>query len=257
MLYSIDVCTGMYACIVGHETGSRNSLCTERDSDLNGYLHILDNAQLGYITAGFPAAILDFRNVSNMVWRRHFVANSCSGKVAKAHLIAVADLVDPPCVPCYKHRLQIKNGARWHMVTMELYWEVDIGLSESAKKSTLGDLEEVISRSRKWKLPVSSKRLLLYWSRVPMNKNVHRCPFNKSASCLLTFDLDWPLGVISRSRMWKSPISSWWREISIWLLWNTIGKLVLNFQNPQKKFDFGWPWRGHFKVAKVKIARIV
>jgi hypothetical protein len=30
---------------------------------------------------------------------------------------------------------------------MKQYWEIDIRLSESAKKMTLGDLEEVISRS--------------------------------------------------------------------------------------------------------------
>ena len=36
-----------------------------------------------------------------------------------------------------------------HMVTMKHYWEVDIGLLESAKNLTLDDLEEVISRSRK------------------------------------------------------------------------------------------------------------
>jgi len=53
--------------------------------------------------------------------------------------------------------------------------------------------------------------------------------------------------------MWKSPISSWWCEISIWLLWDTIGKLVLDFQI-SKHFDLGWPWRGNFKVAKVKMA---
>ena len=35
--------------------------------------------------------------------------------------------------------------------------------------------------------------------------------------------------------------SSWWCEISMWLLWNTIGKLISDFQNPQKI----WPW-GHF-----------
>ena len=32
------------------------------------------------------------------------------------------------------------------MVTMRHCWEVDIGLSESAKKLTLDDLEEVISK---------------------------------------------------------------------------------------------------------------
>ncbi len=36
-----------------------------------------------------------------------------------------------------------------HMVTMKHYWEVDIGLLESAQNLTLDDLEEVISRSRK------------------------------------------------------------------------------------------------------------
>ncbi len=47
------------------------------------------------------------------------------------------------------------------MVTVRQYCEVDIGLSESAKNVTLDDLEEVNSRSRNWKWPVSSKRLLL------------------------------------------------------------------------------------------------
>ena len=47
------------------------------------------------------------------------------------------------------------------MVTMKHYWEVDIGLSESAKKLTSDDLDGVISRSRKWKWPVSSNQLLL------------------------------------------------------------------------------------------------
>ncbi len=37
-----------------------------------------------------------------------------------------------------------------HMVSMKHYWEVDVGLTESAKKNlTMDDLEEVISRSRK------------------------------------------------------------------------------------------------------------
>ena len=35
------------------------------------------------------------------------------------------------------------------MVTMKHYWEVDIGVSESAKKLTSDDLDGVISRSRK------------------------------------------------------------------------------------------------------------
>jgi len=42
------------------------------------------------------------------------------------------------------------------MVTMEHYWEVNIGLSEFAETLTFGDIEQVISRSRKWKWPVSS-----------------------------------------------------------------------------------------------------
>jgi hypothetical protein len=37
------------------------------------------------------------------------------------------------------------------VVTMKHYWEVHIGLSESAKKFTLDNLEEVISRSRNLK----------------------------------------------------------------------------------------------------------
>ena len=31
-----------------------------------------------------------------------------------------------------------------HVVTMKHYWEVDIGLSESAQNLTLNDIEEVI-----------------------------------------------------------------------------------------------------------------
>ena len=42
------------------------------------------------------------------------------------------------------------------MVTMRHCWEVDIGLSESAKIFGMDDLEEVISRSRMLKLPISS-----------------------------------------------------------------------------------------------------
>jgi len=92
------------------------------------------------------------------------------------------------------------------------------------------DLEWVISRSRKWKCSVSSKRLLL-----GPGCYEQKCPALPDWSKgILTFDLDWHLGVISRSRKWKSPISSSWCEISIWLLWNTIGKSISAFQNPQK-----------------------
>ncbi len=60
----------------------------------------------------------------------------------------------------------------------------------------------------------------------------------KVHKCIMTYDLEWPLGVISRSRMWKSPLSSWWCEISLGLLWNTSWKSIADFQNPQKM----WPW---------------
>ena len=70
---------------------------------------------------------------------------------------AVAFLMDPPYVSCCKHRLQLQNGA----IGIWLLWNA-IGKSLSVFQNlTLDDLEEVISRSRKWKWPVSSKRFLL------------------------------------------------------------------------------------------------
>ena len=119
------------------------------------------------------------------------------------------------------------------MVSMRHYWEVDIGLSESAKNLTLDDLEKVILRSWKWKWPVSSKRLLL-GPGGQSEQNVHHCRLTKSAPWPLTWsDL---LGVIWRSRMWKSPITFWWCAIDIWFLWNTDGNLTPEVQNSQ------WPF---------------
>jgi hypothetical protein len=41
-------------------------------------------------------------------------------------------------------------------------------------------------------------------------------------------------------------------EIDLWLLWNTNGNLTPEVQNPQQPLTF----KGHFKVTKVKMARI-
>ena len=97
-----------------------------------------------------------------------------------------------------------------HVVTMKHYWEVDIGLSESAKNLTLDDLQidwfGAMSRPSQQQLGFlfsigirglhepkvnNSKRQRLLdlgpWT-VSIDKNVRHCPLSKSAS--------WPLGVI-------------------------------------------------------------
>ena len=61
-----------------------------------------------------------------------------------------------------------------HMVTMKHYWEVDIGLSESAKNRPWMTFSKVqIERSI---LTVAPR------PKASIDKNVHRCPLNESAS---------------------------------------------------------------------------
>ena len=91
----------------------------------------------------------------------------------------------------------------------------DIGRSESAKKLTLDDLEEVISRSRRLKWPVSSKRLLL------------------GPGCLWT-------KMFGIAQLIKVHLDLW-----PWFTFTGHFKII-------HKFDIGWHSRGYFKVTKVK-----
>jgi len=72
-----------------------------------------------------------------------------------------------------------------HMVSINT-WEIDIGLSQSAKL-TLNDIERVIWRSRKLIEP--SVWTVAPRSRMPVNKNVHRCHLSKGSWPLTLNDL--------------------------------------------------------------------
>ncbi len=69
------------------------------------------------------------------------------------------------------------------VITMKHYWEVDVGLSESAKNLTLGDLAGLSqgheSENRAWRRYDCSYRPMVHR---PIDKNVHRCSLSKSAS---------------------------------------------------------------------------
>ncbi len=140
-----------------------------------------------------------------------------------------------------------------HMVTMKHYWEVEVGPSESAKNLTLGDLEEVISRSRKWKWPVSSKRLLLgpgcLWTKM----------FTIAQSIKMHLDL-WPwLTLRGHSKVMNVKIAYIFcmvrdkHVVTMKHYW----EVDIGLSESAKTFDLGWPWQGHFNVTKVKMARIV
>ncbi len=66
-----------------------------------------------------------------------------------------------------------------HMVTMKHYWEVDIGLSESAKKLTSDDLDEVISSRESQSGPYRLNGCS--WVHDAYEKNVHHCQLSKNA----------------------------------------------------------------------------
>jgi len=131
---------------------------------------------------------------------------------------------------------------------MKNYWEVDIGLSEFDLGWPWRGHFKVTKVTMACIVLTVAPR-----PRVPLNKM-----FTIAQLIKVHVDL-WPWLTFrghSRSRMWKSHISSWWCEISIWLLWHAIGKLISKFQNPQKIW-LRLTLTGHFKVMKVKMARIV
>ena len=119
-----------------------------------------------------------------------------------------------------------------HVVTMKHYWEVDICLSESANKFDLG-----------WPWRGHFKVTKVKMARIAYGQNVHRCSLSKSAS--------WPLEVIWRSRMWKSPVSSWWCDVrdNHMVTVKHYSEVDIGLSESANKFDLGWPWRGRFKVT--------
>ena len=75
-----------------------------------------------------------------------------------------------------ENRLISSSLCELSMVTMKHYWEIkSISDFRNPKNVPFGDLKEVISKSRKWKWPVSSRRLLIgrayrqQWSPLPSN----------------------------------------------------------------------------------------
>jgi hypothetical protein len=96
------------------------------------------------------------------------------------------------------------------MVTMRHYWEVDIGLSESANKFDLG---------WPWRghfkvMKVKMARIVWTvdrWPRVPIDKKCSPCPASKSAPWPLTLiDLQGSFqGHVCENRTWRLPGERW------------------------------------------------
>ena len=92
----------------------------------------------------------------------------------------MADLVDPPLCSVLQTSAPASKRCEMHMVTMKHYWEVDIGLSESAKKFDLGWPWRGHFKVTKVKM---ARIISTVAPRpgVPIDKYVHHCPTNKSA----------------------------------------------------------------------------
>ena len=120
------------------------------------------------------------------------------------------------------------------------------------KNVTSDDLYGVISRSRKWKWPVSSKWLLLgpvyLWAKM----------FTFAQLIKVHLDL-WPcLTFRGHFKVMNVKI------VYILLMVRDKHGVTMKHQwevdtglSESAKNDLGRPWRGHFKVTKVKMARIV
>ena len=113
--------------------------------------------------------------------------------------------------------------------------------------------EEVISRSWKWKWPVSSKRLLLGPG----------CLGTKmfSIAQLIKVHLDlWPWltfwGHFKVTNVKIAYIFFMVRDKHM-LTMKHYWEVDIELSESANKFDLGWPWRGYFKVKKVKVACIV
>jgi len=133
------------------------------------------------------------------------------------------------------------------MVTMRHYLEVDIGLSESATKFDLGWPSRGNSKVTKVKWPVLSKRLFIdtgcLWTKmftIAQLINVH-----------LALWPWWPLGVISRSRMWNRLYLLDGARLAYGYYETLLGSWYRTFRIHQK-IDLGWPWRVILRSRKWK-----
>ena len=86
-------------------------------------------------------------------------------------------------------------------------------------------------------------------TRVPIDKIVQNCPFNKSASWpWLTFRGHFTVTNVKIAYDFLMVRNK--HVVTMKHYW----EVDIGLSESAKKFDLGWPWTGHFKVTKMKIA---